>query len=156
MGTSTADWIMAAGTAGAALGAAFAARKASQSTEASVDLVRIERERLEEERRQRAVAELRAESRFTRMLTWQLVVINEGPAAATDVTVSVHKADDPTEPYTGLKRSADVTSTRDRLAPQEEMTVETVTHGSSPLRAGVTFVWSDSRGRHERTVSLAS
>jgi hypothetical protein len=144
---------MAAGTAGAALGAAFAAWKASQSTAASVDLVRIERERLIEERRQRAVAELRAEGRATEKL-WQLVVINEGPAAATDVSVFVHDDDDPSAPYEWLAAPADATSTRDRLAPQEEMIVETIPHGLFPSRAGVSYVWSDSRGRHERTLSL--
>lgn len=143
MGTSVADWISAGGTAGAALAAAYAAWKASRATAATVDLVRIERDRLEGERRLREVAELRAEGEPTQGTTWKITVVNEGPAVAKDVSMTVKTAGVPDEQMS-----------RDRLAPQEPIIIEARQSRSSSLRAAITFSWTDSRGRHERTTTF--
>lgn len=155
MGTSPADWIMAGGTAGAALAATFAARKAAQSTAASVDLVRIERQRLEEERRQRAVAELRVERRRAPDLAWQIALVNGGPSPAFDVSMFVHNPDDPATVYRLLDRKSEMPRTEDRMAPEDEIVVSARRGGDSPsLNAGVTFAWTDSRGPHEHSVTV--
>jgi hypothetical protein len=150
MGTSVAEWITAAGTAGAALAAAYAAQKASKSTAASVDLMRIERERLDEERRLREVAELRIDSKMMKNMEWRISAVNEGPAAARDVLMFVHEPGDPTTRYRRLKSSLDFPEILDRLPPHEAIDMETEARGGDMPNVGVVLEWSDSRGRQRR------
>lgn len=153
--TSTADWVIAGAgvataiaTGGAAIAAAVAARRASESTKASVALVDIERQRFLAEEAVRTTAELSFDIEPAKMATFRLVVTNEGPSAAHNVRVRFLDPDNPDVLYRSLQTPAGVEVKH--LAPRERITADTIPH-SGGVTIGFDASWDDSRGRMERT-----
>lgn len=157
MATSGAEWVAAVSggaaavaAAGAALAAARAASKAGVTTAASLELVKVEQERLTAERLLREVAELSAELQVDPTASWAVVVVNQGPSAAGRVELFVYEPGHPAVFYQAVRPGYVARLAQNRMAPNEHLEVLTSMPAGAAIAVGVSLTWLDSRGKQTK------